>query len=55
MAANDSAKDKQMAAHLRDKGIHHGRRLTSPFPNSGGTTMVMNMPGSSRAQRRGKR
>lgn len=55
MAANDSAKDKEMAAHLRARGIHHGKRLTSPYPNSGGLTMVTNLPGSSKNHRRGKR
>lgn len=55
MAANDSAKDKAMAAHLRDRGITHGKRLTRPYANSGGTTMVMDQPGSSRNQRRSKR
>lgn len=51
----DNAKDKSMAAHLKAKGIHHGKRLTKPYANSGGTTMVMNVPGSAKAQRRAVR
>lgn len=45
------AKDSAMAASLLKKGIWHGRRLTRPYPNSGGLTMV-NAPGSSKNQRR---
>ena len=46
-----STKDKAMAAHLKKMGIYHGRRLTGPYPNSGGTTMV-HAPGSAVNQRR---
>lgn len=49
-----SAKDKKMAADLAKRGIFHGRRMTRPYPNSGGTTMV-NEAGSSKYQRRRKR
>lgn len=39
-----------MAADLVKRGIWHGRRMTKPHPNSGGTTMVF-APGSSKYQR----
>lgn len=50
-ASDKSAADKKMAANLKAKGIHHGKRLTSPRPNSGGTTMVRPAVGSSNYQR----
>lgn len=53
-AQGGRAKDQAMAASLLAKGIWHGRRLTRPYPNSGGTTMV-NAPGSAKAQRRDTR
>lgn len=54
MAASDrSMKDKKMAADLKRRGIFHGKRLTKPYPNSGGLTMVWR-PGSAKAQRLGK-
>lgn len=40
-----------MAAALKAAGIWHGRRLTSPCRNSGGTTMTSG-PGSAAYQRR---
>ena len=46
-----STKDKKMAADLRSRGIYHGRRLSGPYPNSGGTTMVV-ASGSAVNQRR---
>lgn len=49
-AADQRAKSAKMAADLVKRGIWHGRRMTSPFPNSGGTTMVF-APGSSKYQR----
>jgi len=51
--AENRAKNSKMAADLVKRGIFHGRRLTSPFPNSGGTTMTGG-PGSSNAQRRNR-
>ncbi len=45
------AKDARMASSLKEAGILHGMRRTSPAPNSGGTTMVFQQ-GSSRNQRR---
>lgn len=48
--AEQRAKNAKMAADLVRRGIFHGKRLTSPAPNSGGTTMV-NQPGSSKYQR----
>ena len=50
--AEQRAKNAKMAAELIKRGFWHGRRQTSPAKNSGGTTMVMNSPGSSKAQRR---
>ena len=50
--AEQRAKNAKMAAELIKRGFWHGRRQTSPAKNSGGTTMVMNVPGSSKAQRR---
>ena len=49
-AADQRAKSAKMAADLVKRGIYHGRRMTSPYPNSGGTTMVF-APGSSKYQR----
>ena len=45
-AAEQRNKSQAMAADLLKRGIWHGRRMTSPYPNSGGTTMVF-APGSS--------
>lgn len=50
-AADQRAKSSKMAADLVKRGIYHGKRLTSPHKNSGGTTMV-NLPGSSKNHRR---
>lgn len=52
-AADQRAKSSKMAADLVKRGIYHGKRLTSPAKNSGGTTMV-NAPGSSKNHRRYK-
>lgn len=49
--AEQKAKNSKMAADLVSRGIYHGKRTTSPAPNSGGRTMV-NAPGSSKNQRR---
>lgn len=46
-----SAKDKKMAADLVKRGIFHGRRMTAPYPNSGGTTMTYDA-GSTNFKRR---
>lgn len=48
--AEQRAKNAKMAADLKARGIYHGKRVTSPYPNSGGSTMV-NKPGSSKYQR----
>lgn len=53
-AADQRAKSAKMAADLVKRGIFHGKRLTSPHRNSGGTTMVF-APGSSKNQRRNAR
>jgi len=53
-AAEQRQKSSKMAADLVKRGIYHGRRMTSPYPNSGGLTMV-NAAGSSRYQRLIKR
>ena len=50
-AAENRAKNSKMAADLVKRGIFHGKRLTRPFANSGGTTMTFG-PGSAAAQRR---
>lgn len=50
-AADQRAKSSKMAADLVKRGIYHGKRLTSPHKNSGGTTAV-NLPGSSKNHRR---
>lgn len=51
MAASDQrAKSQKMAADLIDRGFWHGRRMSSPYPNSGGLTMTAG-PGSSKYQR----
>lgn len=46
-----SAKDKKMASDLVKRGIYHGKRLTSPYPNSGGLTMTYDA-GSTNHKRR---
>jgi hypothetical protein len=50
-ASEQRTKSAKMAADMVKRGIYHGRRMTSPYPNSGGTTMVMNTVGSSCYQR----
>lgn len=50
-AAERRGKDSAMAAHLVKMGYWHGRRSSSPRPNSGGLTMV-HEPGSSKNHRR---
>lgn len=50
-AAEQRAKSSKMAADLVKRGIYHGKRQTSPYANSGGTTMVQNTAGSSNYQR----
>lgn len=51
MALSDQrSKSQKMAMDLVKRGIFHGRRMTRPYPNSGGLTMV-NAPGSSKYQR----
>lgn len=51
-AAENRNKSQAMAADLVKRGIFHGKRTTSPHKNSGGTTMVMGVSGSSKNQRR---
>lgn len=51
-AADQRAKSAKSAADLVKRGIYHGKRLTSPHKNSGGTTMVMGLAGSSKNHRR---
>lgn len=45
-------KDSAMAAMLVRTGFPHGRRKTSPYPNSGGLTAVKGAVGSAAFQRR---
>lgn len=54
-AAEQRAKSSKMASDLVKKGIFHGKRMTSPYKNSGGTTMAMGVAGSSKNQRRNKK
>ena len=49
-AADQRARSQAAAAALLKRGIFHGKRQTSPYPNSGGLTMTPG-PGSSRYQR----
>ena len=51
MAGSDqSNRSKAAAAALKKRGIFHGKRMSSPYPNSGGRTMS-DGPGSSKYQR----
>jgi hypothetical protein len=49
--AKERNKDSAMAAYLVRNGFPHGKRKTSPRPNSGGTTMVRPATGSSNFQK----
>jgi hypothetical protein len=49
--ADQRAKSAKMAKDLVARGYPHGRRQSSPYPNSGGTTAVW-APGSAKYQRR---
>ncbi len=49
LAANRE-KSARMAKYLVEKGFPHGKRQTSPFPDSGGTTMTWGT-GSSKYKR----
>lgn len=49
-AAEQRAKSSKMAADLKARGIFHGRRMTKPYANSGGSTMEMS-PGSAKYKR----
>ena len=51
MASKNSQKDQEMAKHLLSRGIFHGKRLSRPAANSGGTAMGTG-PGSSKNMRR---
>lgn len=51
-ATEQRNRSQKTAADLLRRGIFHGKRQSSPRPNSGGRTMVMNVVGSSRYQRR---
>lgn len=54
MGANERRnKDVKMAQDLASRGIFHGKRMSKPYPNSGGTTGV-NAPGSSKLHRRSR-
>ncbi len=49
--AEERAKMSKMAADLIARGYPHGKRMSKPYPNSGGLTMV-HATGSSKYQRR---
>lgn len=48
--ADQRTRSAKMAKDLIARGYPHGKRMTKPFPNSGGMTMVW-AAGSSRYQR----
>lgn len=48
--AEERAKMSKMASDLIARGYPHGKRMSKPFPNSGGLTMVF-APGSTKYQR----
>ena len=50
-ASERRQKDSAMASNLVKKGIYHGKRTTSPAPNSGGNTVPKGAVGSSKYQR----
>ncbi len=43
MANNQSQKSQKMAEDLRRRGFHHGKRQSSPRPNSGGLANFRDM------------
>lgn len=49
-AQENKIKSQRMAADLVARGFFHGKRKSSPRPNSGGLTFVW-APGSSKYQR----
>ena len=49
-ATEQRNRSQKTAADLLRRGIFHGKRLTSPYKNSGGLTMS-NGPGSAKYQR----
>lgn len=51
--SEEKSKNAAMAKYLADHGYPHGKRMTTPAPNSGGLAMV-NDTGSSKYQRRTK-
>lgn len=50
-AADDKAKNQARAAYLIRMGYPHGRRMTSPYPNSGGLDPRQGLVGSAAHQR----
>lgn len=48
--ADRRAASAKMAKYMADRGIFHGKRLSTPAKNSGGTTQVFR-PGSSKYHR----
>ena len=50
--AEQRTKSAKNAADLKARGISHGKRMSSPYPNSGGRTMNMHQVGSAANQRR---
>lgn len=49
-AAENRNRSQKMAADLIARGYPHGRRMSGPYPNSGGMTMTFG-PGSAKYQR----
>lgn len=52
-AAENRNKSQAMAADMVKRGIHHGKRMTKPYPHSGGMP-TLGAVGSSKYQRRQK-
>lgn len=49
-AAQQRERSQKMAQDLKDRGIFHGKRMSKPYPDSGGLTMSKG-PGSSKYRR----
>lgn len=50
--ADQRAKSAKMAKDLIARGFYHGRRQSSPYPNSGGMTFRLTDVGSAAYRRR---
>lgn len=50
-AASQRERSQKTAEDLKRRGIFHGKRMSKPYPDSGGLTMTWG-PGSSKYKRR---